>query len=458
MIDNKLIDNIYYDVNNIKVKDEFDLDDIKSKIINRTILKGLYAGAGKTTASIHYNKNALFICPTNKLCQGLKEKGVEAITFSKLFGLFGDDKKLKNMKSFDIGEYDCICFDEVYLYTPNRLRRIYKFINDNPDKIVIATGDVSQRNPIGFDNSNYIDSCISFIFNNCITLQINKRLDNDNDRKKLKGLKKDIFNLEMNIVDIYKKYGFNLIYDMKDVDSRKNIVYFKFRGDIVNHHVRKLEKKGELNVGDIVLGRCHYKKGGNVIHSNYEYVIVRIDDDGYLLKDVVEDTLNLLPIGKEDVIKLPYALTLDSIQGLDFDEKVTIFDSNLPYVDRRFIYTAITRVRKLSDISIYVHSEKEVKSLTSSKIKQYFEWKIQGYEDQDRRRYRSLDSYITLNWISNKISETKLYCEECGERMKIGICDGKVVSDVTVDRLDNSLGHSVDNCRLCCLHCNVSLK
>ena len=201
------------------------------------------------------------------------------------------------MKSFDIGEYDCICFDEVYLYTPNRLRRIYKFINDNPDKIVIATGDVSQRNPIGFDNSNYIDSCISFIFNNCITLQINKRLDNDNDRKKLKGLKKDIFNLEMNIVDIYKKYGFNLVYSMKDVDSRKNIVYFKFRGDIVNHHVRKLEQKGDLNVGDIVLGRCHYKKGGNVIHSNYEYVIVRIDDNGYLLKDVVEDQMSLLPIG-----------------------------------------------------------------------------------------------------------------------------------------------------------------
>ena len=108
MVDNELID-IDMTMNNILIDDEYDLDEIKSKIVGRTILKGLYAGAGKTTASVHYNKKALFVCPTNKLCQGLKEKGVEAITFSKLFGLFADDKDLKNIKKYDIEGFKCVC-------------------------------------------------------------------------------------------------------------------------------------------------------------------------------------------------------------------------------------------------------------------------------------------------------------------------------------------------------------
>ena len=65
--------------------------------------------------------------------------------------------------------------------------------------------------------------------------------------------------------------------------------------------------------------------------------------------------------------KLPYCMTAHSIQGLSIDDNVTIFDCNTAYVDRFYVWTAITRVRNLENITYYEHSELEVQRLCDSK-------------------------------------------------------------------------------------------
>ena len=49
--------------------------------------------------------------------------------------------------------------------------------------------------------------------------------------------------------------------------------------------------------------------------------------------------------------KLPHCLACHSVQGLSIDAKVTIFDCNTPDVDRNFVWTAITRVRDLNNVT-----------------------------------------------------------------------------------------------------------
>ena len=68
--------------------------------------------------------------------------------------------------------------------------------------------------------------------------------------------------------------------------------------------------------------------------------------------------------------KLPFCNTCHSLQGLSVDEKITLFDCNLPYVDRNFIWSAILRVRDLNNIIYFEHSENEVKRMEVARLKQ----------------------------------------------------------------------------------------
>ena len=129
---------------------------------------------------------------------------------------------------------------------------------------------------------------------------------------------------------------------------------------------------------------------------------------------------------------------------------------NTPYVDKYWIYTAITRCRDLNNITIYIHSGKEVKRLEQSKIKQYINMKIEGYKDQDKQAGRVIDTkeYVDYKWYENE-SCTNNCCYHCGCGFELGL-DGNsnVFSNITFDRIDNSICHSKGNLVLSCLDCN----
>ena len=55
----------------------------------------------------------------------------------------------------------------------------------------------------------------------------------------------------------------------------------------------------------------------------------------------------------KDHFDYSYCKTCHSAQGLSIDNDITIFDCIIsPYVDKKFIYTAITQVRFTTDYSI----------------------------------------------------------------------------------------------------------
>ena len=102
------------------------------------------------------------------------------------------------------------------------------------------------------------------------------------------------------------------------------------------------------------------------------------------------------------------------------------------------------------------------------KYKQYYELKIKNYIMQDVNAGRIklnkenqllfkdkvIDNYINYEWIKSQ----DFKCYICNELFDIDLIDSKVSSNMTVDRIDNRLPHIKHNCKLCCIHCNISKK
>ena len=182
---------------------------------------------------------------------------------------------------------------------------------------------------------------------------------------------------------------------------------------------------------------------------NYTYQIIDITQKSFAIKDIIEDKIFAFKIDVLSHFQLPYANTCYSVQGLSLDGPITIFNINTPYVDRYYVWTAITRATDFSLVTIYQHSKNEIESLTRSKIKQYFEFKVQAYKNQDKNcnRVFKVEDYITAEWIGDMYeSLTVDSCVVCHEPYQTYIENGKVKSNLTVDRIDSSLPHTKDNC------------
>lgn len=456
----------YTTIETKEFKDEKDTRDINKYIQDHKVIliKGLYPGVGKSTACKNFDEDAFFILPYNKLCQNIRTDGYDAITYCRAFGLFKDDKEMKNIKSYDLSKHNTIIFDEALLYTPDRLKRLARLINENPDKVFIATGDTEQRNPIGFNDSKYLEHCMNVMFRHQILFKDIKRLSNDEDKLRWKALKHDIFNTTLSVEELCKKHKLNTVNRINDVKTTRNVAYFNHRCDMVNSHVhtRLLKKTTAFEAGQEIICRQYLKYKGQTLNTNYTYRIRAMTKTSISIIDEVDEIeYTLLPSLLQKHFKLPHCSTCDSIQGLSFgeDEKVTIFDSNLPYTDKKFLWTAITRARKLDNITIYIHPKEEVERYTESKLKQYFKIKVDNYKQQDRKANREFkdEDYITSDWIYQQYDIKD--CPYCKKAMTIHVADeGNVTSNITVNRHKNTLAHTKENCQLCCHHCNITLK
>ena len=166
------------------------------------MLKGKFPGVGKTQAIKNFGKKTLFILPENTLCRDIKIEGYDSITFHKCFQLYADDQELKIRKKTNItDDYEAICFDEIAKHSPEHLKRIAQFIEQNPHKYIFGAGDYKQIKPINYNGSqNYLDDCINIIFKNQVLLSKIKRLKNKEDIEKMEKLYDYIF--ENNEIDL----------------------------------------------------------------------------------------------------------------------------------------------------------------------------------------------------------------------------------------------------------------
>ena len=305
---------------------------------------------------------------------------------------------------------------------------------------------------------------------------------------------------------------------MKDVKTTKNICYFNGRSDSINYHVHKniikipegvkvydhkiiKNRKEEvlqyyegmelicrkhliINNEDKSVKKVKKSKNakitdGNLIETdengyklynrvrlfvNYTYNIISIHDDHMILGEPVDKIKFKIYFKDINKFKLPYSGTAHSYQGLSIKEAITIFDTNICYTNRNWIWTSITRARDLSKVNIFVHSESSKINLVESKIKQYFKFKIDSYIQQDKKTNRyNPNNYIDVEWFINRLDMNfkdcptfNSYCPDCNMAFELNFNENNdILSNISADRKDNSLGHNKSNIRLCCVKCNV---
>ncbi len=469
-------------VNEIKIIDEYDKNEIKDIFDkhDKVLIKGLFPGVGKTTSVLNYeNHKILFVPPFNKLAQQIRTKGHNAATLNMLLGFYGEGEEYTHFKGSNIDEYDCICFDEVMINPPNILKKIDLFMKQHPDKKYLPTGDVNQLQPINWEPNNisdkraYLTSCLDRLFPNQITLQINKRLKTQEQKDKLIQLQTEIFDTKKNVMDTLKKHGFKIISKFSDIQTTSNICYFNFRTNEVNKYVHKtlikapketVLVKGVTYWKDLELTcKKRYKEKGKKLFVNYTYKLDSLTKSTFKVTDVVEGTYCILPIAKLDDFSLPYANTCHSVQGLSIDKPMTIFDVNTPYVDRFFVWTALTRATDFNNVTIFEHPKTEISSLYKSKVKQYFDQKVESYKKQDkiagRKWDKEVDDYVDADWFNDEYFKLQVKsCIACRIPYEPPLidCYGIVHSNITADRINNKLPHTQINCRLLCKQCNCT--
>jgi hypothetical protein len=392
----------------------------------------------------------LFVCPTNKLAQNNKENGVTLNTF---FAVGMTDDMTERMSKFDDSPYDVIVFDEIYFANVQMLAKIKRYCESNPSKIILATGDTNQLETVDIvsnqlDYETYMDHCINTIFPNSIMLKENKRLRTQADKDTLRQFKADIFDESVPVGDTIKKY-FKFVSEIK---TTNNIAYKNSTCEKIAQNVRTILKKtSDYEVGEVLVCRKYLKNKFGKCSVNFEYVIKKTTAETVKLKDLHGSFTIELPI---DLVKKhfihSYCRTCHSFQGSSIEGKITVFDWRFFFVNRKWLYTAVTRATELKNVFFYIAGGSG--DYDESVLDRYLRKKVDNYKKQDLQHGRPItDNFVTEAWLKSQFGKV---CGDCGDCLRFDIKDGRVESNLTADRVDNSECHHLNNLVPLCCSCN----
>ena len=463
IVKNDLIEIPVFKNEKINVKNEYDTDAIIDDIIekNPVMIRGEVPGTGKSyicQKMMDRNYKVAIVCPNNRLIQEFEG---EAMTTNKFFGIsFGDSRP----EPFDYSNYDVIVFDEVYFSDINIYWRIKQFVEQNKkDKIIIATGDCMQLKSIQpitntLDYETYVEGIIDNIFEYNILLKECKRLNTQEDKDKLHNIKHDIFENKISVHELIKKY-FKYTDDI--TSSGFNIAFLNNTCKNVSSEIRKKQNRvDEYECGERLICHEYTKINNDVFNVNFQYDIVKLLEGSLLLKNIKSGKLQAIPIEKvRKSFIFAFCATCHSAQGCSVDDDITIFDykhflvKNYP----EWIFTALTRCRDLNRVKFFKYSQDKDDELNKKLIMSYFERKVENYKLQDRKAHRQIpkEGYVNADWFLNNIKNN---CNYCGCGFHIDINKGGIASNLTCQRVDNELTHTLDNIIPYCVRCNCSCK
>ena len=114
---------------------------------------------------------------------------------------------------------------------------------------------------------------------------------------------------------------------------------------------------------------------------------------------------------------------------------------------------------KQTEIINNISTNKEENDSDFKLLSKQIERKISSYKQQDiDKKVLNSEKLINFKSIIDKLIETEIKCYYCKCQMLIlyeNVRDGK---QWTVDRINNEVGHNVDNFVLACLDCNLKRR
>jgi len=85
--------------------------------------------------------------------------------------------------------------------------------------------------------------------------------------------------------------------------------------------------------------------------------------------------------------------------------------------------------------------------------------KLNSYKQQDIKKDRfNREQFINMETLLEKLVVSRLKCYYCKGQMLLLYKNKRDVSQWTLDRLDNTIGHAGDNVVIACLECNIARR
>lgn len=116
----------------------------------------------------------------------------------------------------------------------------------------------------------------------------------------------------------------------------------------------------------------------------------------------------------------------------------------------------ISQVKIISDISNNNMTYFDTVSKTTC---QEINKKISSYKNQDliKNRYNS-SKFLTFESVIEKMNDCQLKCRYCKSEMFVLYDITREMNQWSIDRVDNTHGHNIDNFHLACLECNLKRR
>lgn len=93
------------------------------------------------------------------------------------------------------------------------------------------------------------------------------------------------------------------------------------------------------------------------------------------------------------------------------------------------------------------------------KMKSLLQKKLSSYHQQDKKRKRHTQEYsITFYQLLELLKESNLQCYYCNDNVYIIFKLNRDPKQWTLDRIENHLEHTKDNCVISCLECNLQKR
>ena len=113
----------------------------------------------------------------------------------------------------------------------------------------------------------------------------------------------------------------------------------------------------------------------------------------------------------------------------------------------------MTRATELKNVMFYSGRTASHTMQDERMLDRYLIAKVAHYRKQDRDAGRKIrpETYLTPEWLKAQYGKS---CSGCGDCLTFEIKGNQVLSNLTADRFDNGLDHSLDNVVPLCCSCN----
>lgn len=364
-----------------------EVDDI---IINRQsgniALEGRVPGSGKTHLALEYirrhglMKSHIIVAPWNTLVADIAARGFNAMTLHKLLGKSveadeakADEAEAKTTharKGANLDDILYIYFDEAYLYNIVALGWISRFIKTAPPTIqFMMAGDPGQLSPINqnlaVDAGLYYERIFAELFPTRIVLCQSKRITDPLERSKMVELCNILADSKTLPADILaRSNGFRHIkFDDLTADDFKyqHISAINPTRDNVNNRAHSLLGKPLYEIGQTLLGTGSYAFAGGVIRSNEPYKVVAINEARKMLtvsatslhtSNTVGGTMFMTFAQASKWVRYGYCRSCHSVQGLTYNDRIYIHNTNHSMATKTWLRTAISRCTSLDIVIV----------------------------------------------------------------------------------------------------------